>query len=504
MTKRTLSPAFGVLLLAAPAAPSEPPDIRVFFAAASQDEAQSEQALAAIAGAWSDDYAAMIVDMARFMRPKARGRGQADFGGLDADETEPGNEYLGELGAATGGNFPSGGGGGAAEEHPSTRVRERLVGFLEEQTGQRLGDDLQAWRRWYWNRPYSPHPDYTVFKAVLYGQIDERMVEFFPVDGPERIRLDEVDWGGVRVNGIPPLDHPRTLSAGEAGYLKDSNVVFGVAVGGEYRAYPKRILGWHELALDELGGTELAVVYCTLCGTVIPYGSEVAGRHFTFGTSGLLYRSNKLMFDAETKSLWSTTEGRPVIGALADSDLELHAYPVVTTTWGEWRRLHPETSVLSLDTGYQRDYSEGAAYRDYFRTDTLLFAVPGADDRLHNKDEVLALALPALEGGAPEALAISEKFLRKKENRVFHARLGGRELVVITSREGANRVYEAGDTRFEGLAADGSVLDSSGGAWTLSEDALASAGGETRPRVAARRSFWFGWHAQYPDTTLIR
>lgn len=87
-------------------------------------------------------------------------------------------------------------------------VRARLTRFLEKQTGQRFGDDLSKWRKWMWNRPYEPHPDYTLYKSVLYGQMDRRMVEFFPPEGEQLIRLDEVDWGGVGVDGIPPLDHP--------------------------------------------------------------------------------------------------------------------------------------------------------------------------------------------------------------------------------------------------------------------------------------------------------
>ena len=136
-------------------------------------------------------------------------------------------------------------------------------------------------------------------------------------------RLDEVVWGGVGVNGIPPLEYPAQLAAGEAEYLGDDHIVFGIEVEGEARAYPKRILAWHEMALDRLGGVELTIVYCTLCGTVIPFESEANGRRFTFGTSGLLYRSNKLMFDHETHSLWNTFEGVPVVGALAGDGLRL-------------------------------------------------------------------------------------------------------------------------------------------------------------------------------------
>jgi hypothetical protein len=211
---------------------------------------------------------------------------------------------------------------------------------------------------------------------------------------PATIRLDEIEWGGVPPDGILPLVYPAHLDAGDAGYLKDDHIVFEIAINGEARAYPKRILAWHEMALDRIGGGELTIVYCTLCGTVIPYESVVDGEHISFGTSGLLYRSNKLMFDEATKSLWNTFEGRPVVGPLVGSGRTLRHRSVVTTTWGEWRRMHPDTLVLSRDTGHQRDSSEGAAYRDYFATDRLMFEVPRVDDRLDNKDEVLVIRFP--------------------------------------------------------------------------------------------------------------
>ena len=177
------------------------------------------------------------------------------------------------------------------------------------------------------------------------------------------IRLDEVVWGGVWVNGIPPLEYPAHLDAGEARYLSDDNIVCGIAVEEETRAYPERILAWYEMALDRLGGVELTIVYCTMCGTVIPFESVAHGRRYRFGTSGLLYRSNELMFDHETHSLWNTFEGVPVVGALAGSGLRLTPRAVVTTTWGEWRRQQPATNVLSLDTGHRRDFAQGRRSR---------------------------------------------------------------------------------------------------------------------------------------------
>ena len=116
------------------------------------------------------------------------------------------------------------------------------------------------------------------------------------------------------------------------------------------------------------------------------------------------------MFDEETKSLWSTLEGKPVVGPLAGSGIELVPLPVVTTTWREWRTRHPQTTVLSEDTGHDRDYSEGAAYRTYFATDELMFQVPQPDTRLRNKAEVLVMLLTNRNGGS-HPVAIAADFL---------------------------------------------------------------------------------------------
>jgi hypothetical protein len=497
--------AFAVAALAAaPWIHAEVPDIGLFFDAASTDENTAEAALARIAAeGWRDNYAALIVDVARFLpRPRPRAGEPAPQAQAGAGDD---GDRAGGLPGMGGGGFPEAGG---LVSSPRARARARLIRFLEQRTGRRFGQDLKRWRRWIWALPDEPHPQYARFKASLYSAVDPAFAEFFPPGVETRIRLDEVDWGGVAPNGIPALDHPATVPARDAGYLKDGNVVFGVVVNGEARAYPKRILAWHELARDRVGGVELTVVYCTLCGTVIPYASEAGGRRLTFATSGLLYRANKLMFDAETRSLWSAIDGRPVIGPLAGSGLELRAHPVVTTTWREWSAAHPDGSVLSLATGHDRDYSEGAAYREYFSHDRLMFEVPEPDDRLKNKAEVLALLLrPA--GAAPgtprRALAVAADFLKRRP--VYSLSFAGHELVVLTSSDGANRVYAAGETRFVRLAEGGrAVIDGRGLAWQVEEGALLPNGRDEshKPRVAARRAFWFGWHAQFPETVLVK
>jgi hypothetical protein len=201
-------------------------------------------------------------------------------------------------------------------------------------------------------------------------------------------------------------------------------------------------------------------------------------------------------------SLWSTLEGRPVIGRLAGQPLTLDMLPVVTTTWGEWRQQHPATTVLSVETGHERDYSEGAAYRDYFDTDQLMFRVPKLDTRLANKAEVLGILLPAV-GGGRHAVAFAAAYLSR--TRVHHEVVEGRTFVVLTSVRGANRVYEAGSTRVAGWVDATTVRDQAGALWTVTEDALVSrTGSAVLPRVPAFRAFWFGWYAQFPDTILVK
>ena len=385
---------------------------------------------------------------------------------------------------------------------PFPQTRRRMFRFLRSETGRAFGEDTQRWMRWVWDQPYDPHPEYLAFKREIYGLIDHRMTSFFPEGARSLIRLDEVQWGGVLVNGIPPLDHPKHIPADQADYLRDRHVVFGLYINGEARAYPKRILAWHEIALDALGGVEVTLVYCALCGTAIPYRSVVGDRHRTFGTSGLLYRSNKLMFDHESKSLWSTLLGKPVIGDLVGSGLKLESLPIVTTRWGEWRTRHPDTTVLSLDTGHARDYREGRAYRDYFSNDALMFQVPERDRRLKNKAEVLAVLLsPESSEGEEEALAISAAFLEK--NPVFRTEFAGRTLTVLTSPAGANRIFSTDDRTFVSLVQEDQVVDDGGRNWKVTEDALVSE--DVRlARIPAYRAFWFGWFAQFPGTRLIR
>ena len=378
-------------------------------------------------------------------------------------------------------------------------ISATLLRLVETKAGAEHGYDLGAWQRAMWSAPEARHPRYAAFKGALYGFLDPRFAAYFDEAGEPLIRLDEIVWGGVRQDGIPPLRNPAMLHADDIGYLEDDHIVFGISVDGDARAYPKRILGWHEMFVDTVGGVPVAGVYCTLCGTVILYRTEHDGVNHALGTSGFLYRSNKLMYDQATQSLWSTMRGVPVVGPLVGKGIVLDRGSVVTTTWGEWRRRHPETKVLTLDTGHSRDYSEGAAYREYFATDDLMFQVPALDTRLMNKAEVFTVLL----GAHPDRpLAISADFLAA--NPVHHDAVEDTALVVLTDPSGANRAYASEDVTFTSYDGDRTVQDGTGVTWAMEEHALTAEDGRLLHRLPAQRAFWFGWYAAFPHTRLVR
>ena len=225
------------------------------------------------------------------------------------------------------------------------------------------------------------------------------------------------------------------------------------------------------------------------------YQTEFEGVHHELGTSGFLYRSNKVMYDHKTKSMWSTLKGEPVAGPLVGKGIKLKREYLVTSTWGEWKKRHPDTTVLSLKTGHRRDYGEGVAYREYFGTDKLMFTVPEIDKRLLNKDEVLALR------NEKQQLAMSVKFLAKKS--VHHDSLGDTKIVVLADSDGTSRAYDSGAITFKSWNGVDLATDSQSRQWQVLEDKLVHEGQELK-RMPSHNAFWFGWVSQFPDTRLVK
>ncbi len=376
----------------------------------------------------------------------------------------------------------------------------RLLKLLKSKTGKNYGYDFDKWFQYIWNKDPVYDSSYYDFKALLHERIDPKFGPYFSGRSKQAtIRLDEVRWGGVLQDGIPPLRQPKMIGAPEATYLKDSNIVFGIEVNGDTRAYPKRILAWHEMFVDTVGDVPVAGVYCTLCGTVILYKTTHEGVPHEMGTSGFLYRSNKLMYDKATQSLWSTLEGEPVIGPLVGQGIQLEFLSVVTTTWGEWKKRHPETSVLSLQTGHRRNYGEGIAYQEYFATDDLMFTIPKIDKSIKNKDEILAIRQPSL---TDENIAIASKFLRK--NTIYQSKIANVSFTVFTDKTGAHRVYKTNGLGFTAYDGEKVASDVNGDSWQLNEEEMRNEDGTILERFPSHSAFWFGYKAAFPHTKLIK
>ena len=394
-------------------------------------------------------------------------------------------------------------------------VFEEAVLTLNELTGEDFGTTPAAWPAWFeWVGAnlddYRPPDGYPQLKRRFLASIHPGFEQFLQgYEDTSRIEPFEIEWGGVAPDGIPPLEFPPNIPADEAEYLESHERVFGVSINGEHRAYPLRIMNPHEMANDVLGGEPISLAYCTLCGAGIAYHGEFDGMETTFGTSGFLYRSNKIMYDRETLSLWNQETGQPVIGELADSGIQLNFFPTLLTTWGEWTDEHPDTTVLALDTGvsqpgrYFPEDNPNATYYEYFNTPGTMFPVWIRDDSLEAKDVVLGVNI----GEAQKAYPVSVL----QVERVVNDTLGETNVVVLGSEiSQAAKAYERGDQEFSRVEGDAStgvpmkLVDKNGQVWDVTEEALVnvSDSSQTLPRIPTHSSFWFGWYAFYPETEL--
>ena len=257
-------------------------------------------------------------------------------------------------------------------------ARQAIIGAFEDLTGALLAEDPIAPRSpWQsmtdhliaWDLPSLDR--YREWKGRLFTAIDPRWSPFFS-DEDATIDYRWLGWGGVLIDDrplgtaqpcvrgcIPALDDPVVTDASGGDWYPDDAIVFGVVVNGEARAYPKNIMEVHEMVNDSLGGRRLGIPYCTLCGSAqayftdgVPPGVEVP----VLRTTGLLSRSNKVMYDLVTASVLDTFTGAAVSGPLLDAGIILEQAPVVTSTWGAWKADHPDTTVVAEDGGIGRIY----------------------------------------------------------------------------------------------------------------------------------------------------
>ena len=249
---------------------------------------------------------------------------------------------------------------------------------------------------------------------------------------------DQILPGGPGRDGIPAIDAPKFVKASAAN-LAAADRVLGLVHNGAVKAYPVRILNWHEIVNDRFGDEPIAVTYCPLCGTGIAYAARAGGRTTTFGVSGLLYNSDLLLYDRATQSLWAQITAQAITGPLKGE--KLASVALTHTTWADWKMRHPDTLVLSAETGFNRDYSRDP-YGGYASSDRIMFLTANTSQRFPPKEPVLALEV----NGARKAYAFGElaKALASRPSGVIEDRLGGSVVSIRFDRE--HRTAQAFDT----------------------------------------------------------
>jgi len=269
---------------------------------------------------------------------------------------------------------------------------------------------------------------------------------------PSLIPESDILSGGPPKDGIPALTFPK-VEPGNLGstWLNDDDFILGVVVNGHARAYPVRILNWHEIINDRIGKKRFVITYCPLCGSGMAFDTRDQ-----FGVSGLLYQSDVLLYDKKTETLWSQLMMQAVTGPRMGETLKL--MPLTHTTWKAWHKQHPDTTVLSRHTGYYRDYNRDP-YGDYGKSRSIYFPVRNKDDRLHPKTWVIGLELDG-DFRAWEISAIKQAG-EVRETWNHHD-------LIIRNREGIVEIVDA----------------------------------STGNRLNSVVLYWFAWATFHPDTSL--
>jgi len=333
------------------------------------------------------------------------------------------------------------------------------------------------------------------------------------------VPLEEFVGGGPPKDGIPSIDDPKFVPVAVADELLAAREPVAVVELGEAaRAYPLQILTWHEIVNDEIAGEPVAVTYCPLCNSTVAFRREVDGEPVEFGTTGMLRSSDLVMYDRETESWWQQITAEAVVGELTGTKLEV--LPSQILSWQGFRRAHPGGTVLSRDTGFDRDYGSNpyAAYDS--DPDSQPFLLDGKPDRsLPPKERVAAIQ-------TGEGSAVVYPFSRLKEEAPINDEIDGEPAVVFFDpdvssaldsplisagrRVGAAAVFErvAGQRTlsFEPGPGPGALRDSqTNSTWDMSGRATAGPLKGTRLRqIPHDDQFWFALAAFFDDAEIRR
>ncbi len=328
-----------------------------------------------------------------------------------------------------------------------------------------------------------------------------------PGSGQWLVPTSQVLDGGVGKDGILALENPPMIQASQATYLRDSDLVIGFKVGDDVRAYPHLILDWHEIVNDDIQDKSIAITYCPLTGTAVGWNRDTGAGNTTFGVSGFLYNTNLMPYDRRTNSTWSQMRLDCVNGELIGE--EAKTYQLVETTWGTWKQMFPNTTVISDDLQLGRPYgvypytdrSTGADYRE---DPFLLFPIAIDDSRLPRKERVHGVII----NGRVKAYPITEF---NNEVTVVEDLFEETNLVVVGDRGGnfVNSFHSEinGDLlSFEPVQDQLPVVmkDDEGNLWNIFGEAISGPrAGQVLPPTSSFIGFWFSWASFYPNPSIF-
>lgn len=314
-----------------------------------------------------------------------------------------------------------------------------------------------------------------------------------------------IQSGGPPKDGIPPIDRPKYVRVAEGDkFLRANDIVFGLEYRGVIKAYPQKVLVWHEIVNEDVEGEKISMTYCPLTGSTVGFRgrSRVEGAPLTFGTTGKLINSNLLMYDRQTDSQWPQILGVAIAGP--NKAVVLEEIPLVWTTWGRWRGKYPQTLVLSTDTGFFRAYGSDP-YGSYDRQGTYydsggpFFPVMASDPRFPDKHVVVGIKANGARLAIPK-MAVAR-------HKVINTNLGGLPLVVLYDDElAAVRVFaRRAGTDVLTFRRDGDTLvdDQTRAPWTVTGRCQGGRlAGTQLPILPAYDVMWFAWFSFYPLTEV--
>ncbi|MDX2506862.1 MAG: DUF3179 domain-containing protein [Gammaproteobacteria bacterium] len=274
------------------------------------------------------------------------------------------------------------------------------------------------------------------------------------------INVQEIHHGGPAKDGIPAIDRPIYISAAQATSLMPEDRILGLSINGIAKAYPIKILNYHEIVNDFFHDQPVVITYCPLCGSGVAYSAHINNINTTFGVSGLLYNSDVLLYDRETESLWSQLLSKAISGKQKGTELDMLA--LTHTSWQDWHKQYPDTLVLSEKTGFNRDYAH-SPYGGYEKSRSLYFPVKRLNTQYHPKEYVIGLKI----AGQSKVYPFAELAKIQSPHKDVFAR---HEIIVL----------------FDAKNRTGKILDNN------------------HKEIPTTISFWFAWMAFYPESVIFK